>query len=280
MGADELNAGQPYIYLRIKRDHPSAIRQIHWNRHPVVMQVVDGSVAVSVNCQRYRLEPGDVLYISAGTMYAVENWEGDADCIYFNPVTFGELNGLRALIENNKNPYLCLRDDGRELVANLHNIFVSVVLSERYFESAAGDMRRTLLAYTDGAYTLVQPENPPHSAKQLAYLRTVLEMIDLHLYEQMTLEQLADAVGLSSKYFCRFFQNMTGQKPFAYINALRIEHACDIFIREKVTVKEVAARLGYKDINYFIKTFKRYRGMTPKKYAAQYYHYTAYIPRY
>ena len=73
---------------------------------------------------------------------------------------------------------------------------------------------------------------------------------------------------------------MTGQKPFAYINALRIERACDIFIREKVTVKEVAARLGYKDINYFIKTFKRYRGMTPKKYSARYYHYTTSIPRY
>lgn len=244
------------------------------------MQVMDGSITVAVNCQRYRLQVGDVVYIAAEAMHAIEVLEGDIDYILFSPAAFGEVNALYTLMEGHRTPCLCLQDDGKELVANLHNIFANVVLQERYFDNCAGDLRRTLLAYTDGAYTLIQPENPAHSAKQLAYLRTVLELIDEHLYEQMTLEQLADSVQLSPKYFCRFFQNMTGQKPFAYINHLRVEHACDIFMREKISVKDVATRLGYKDINYFIKTFKRYCGMTPKKFASKYYHYVDYAGRY
>jgi AraC-like DNA-binding protein len=280
LGAEQLAAGRPYLHFRVRRDCPVVNQQIHWNQYPEVLQVMDGSIVLSINCQRYTMQTGDVLYLSADTMYAVEKWDGEADFIEFNSSQLEELSVARVLLEGHRTPYLCLRDDGKELIANLHNLFASMLISERYFESSAADLRRILLAYSDGDYTLVQPETPPHSHKQLNYLRTVLEEIDAHLYEQMTLDQLADSVGLSAKYFCRFFQSMTGQKPFEYINNLRIEHACDIFTHKKATVKEVAAQLGYKDINYFIKTFKRYRGMTPKKFAIRYYHYMDYLPQY
>lgn len=265
--------------MRIKQNYPAISQQIHWGPYPMILQVIEGSVLVSINCQRYRLHTGDVACIGSESMYAVERQEGDIDYILFSPAAFGETSALYAIMERHRMPCLCLQDDGKELIANLHNIFANVALQERYMENCAGDLRRTLLAYTDGAYTLVQPESAAHSIKQLTYLRTVLELMNAHLYEQMTLEQLADSVQLSPKYFCRFFQNMTGQKPFAYINHLRVDHACHIFMREKISVKDVAAQLGYKDINYFIKTFKRYCGMTPKKYSSQFYHYADYAVR-
>ena len=103
------------------------------------------------------------------------------------------------------------------------------------------------------------PETPAFSARQLSHLKTVLQMIESHLCEQMTLDQLAAEIGLSSKYFCRFFQRMTGMTPFTYINVDGSEWDTTCLSGKRLTVRDISERVGYRDINYFIKTIKRTR---------------------
>ena len=277
---NELPGGKPYFYYRLKKDFPIQSRQTHWRGYPQLVHLRDGMLEVWLNCQKYTLSAGDVLYIAAGTLISWQLMGAELDVLVFDPARFTRLPNSQDNSFFPRGSCLCIRDDNQALIACLHNFIGGLILSSRYFDNCVPDLRQIMLAYTEGAYTTLTPETPAFSARQLSHLKTVLQMIESHLCEQMTLDQLAAEIGLSSKYFCRFFQRMTGMTPFTYINVRRIEWACDLFIREKATVRDISERVGYRDINYFIKTFKRYCGMTPKRFSSHYFGAAEYLTQY
>ena len=91
-------------------------------------------------------------------------------------------------------------------------------------------------------------------------------MIESQYDQPLTLSMMAAAAGMSSKYFCRFFAVMTHRKPMDYLNHYRIERACYELSSSDATVTDVAYSCGFNDLSYFIKTFKKYKGMTPGSY--------------
>ncbi|HCL02048.1 MAG TPA: AraC family transcriptional regulator, partial [Lachnoclostridium phytofermentans] len=54
--------------------------------------------------------------------------------------------------------------------------------------------------------------------------------------------------------------------PIDYLNYYRIEQACYQISQSEDTLTDIAFRCGFNDFSYFIKTFKKYKGITPKKY--------------
>ena len=74
---------------------------------------------------------------------------------------------------------------------------------------------------------------------------------------------------MTPKYFCRFFLEMTHRTPIDYLNYQRIEHACYQLVTTDASITDIAYSCGFNDLSYFIKTFKKYKGITPGKYASQ-----------
>ena len=82
----------------------------------------------------------------------------------------------------------------------------------------------------------------------------------------ITLQEIADSVQMTPKYFCKFFREMTRSSPIEYLNSYRIERACYLLLTTNQSITEVAYNTGFNDLSYFIKLFKRYKGITPKQY--------------
>ena len=93
-----------------------------------------------------------------------------------------------------------------------------------------------------------------------------LEVIENHYADCITLEDLSQAAGMNSKYFCRYFKDMTHRTPVDYLNYYRIEQACFKLVTSNESIADIGLSCGFNDVSYFIKTFKKYKGMTPKKY--------------
>ena len=85
----------------------------------------------------------------------------------------------------------------------------------------------------------------------------------------VTLATLADAAGMTPQYFCTFFQQMTGRSPIEYLNGHRIEVACAQLSLGNYSITDLAYECGFNDLSYFIRVFKRYKGVTPKQYIKQ-----------
>ena len=84
----------------------------------------------------------------------------------------------------------------------------------------------------------------------------------------LTLSLNEDVVtaGLTPNYFCRFFRKITHRSPIDYLNYYRIEAACIRLAQGDESITEIALATGFNDISYFIKTFRRYKGISPLKY--------------
>jgi AraC-like DNA-binding protein len=96
--------------------------------------------------------------------------------------------------------------------------------------------------------------------------KDVLNYIEEHYTESISLEDMARVAGLSPRYFCRFFRKMTQCTPTEYLNYYRIECACEQLAEVTVSITDVALNCGFNDISYFIKAFHKAKGITPRQY--------------
>lgn len=84
----------------------------------------------------------------------------------------------------------------------------------------------------------------------------------------ITLQIVADAVGVSRWHLSRLLRSWTGLSFLGLLAALRIREAKRLLIESSLSVKEVAARCGYEHVSHFDRQFRRQCGMTPGTYRA------------
>ena len=87
-----------------------------------------------------------------------------------------------------------------------------------------------------------------------------------HYTEDVSLEQAAAHMGMSTFYFSRLFRATYNRTFLEYLTAYRVERAAALLASTDIPVREIAPRVGYVDSNYFSKVFKRQQGLTPTEY--------------
>ncbi len=80
------------------------------------------------------------------------------------------------------------------------------------------------------------------------------------------LEDLATAAGYSKFHYCRLFKQQTGRSPWQYITERKLERGCELLLNTRLSVKEIAFRLGFNTPDYFARLFARYIGVKPSEY--------------
>jgi len=97
----------------------------------------------------------------------------------------------------------------------------------------------------------------------------VKNMLESRFQEQFTLNQLARSTNLSKPQFCARFKAHFGTSAIDYLIRIRMEHASFLLRDINMSVKEMAQAVGYDDIYYFSKLFKKYFGMSPRSYRSR-----------
>lgn len=105
------------------------------------------------------------------------------------------------------------------------------------------------------------------SRNQIHAIRRVLEYIDLHLAEEMTLATISERAGISPNYLSSVFHKISGIPLWDYVNSKRIDKACRLLIEEQeLTVLAVAMACGFNNTANFNKVFKKMTGITPSEF--------------
>ena len=102
--------------------------------------------------------------------------------------------------------------------------------------------------------------------KSDARVEQVLAIIRADCSQNTTLESVAQQLNLNPAYVSRIFKKETGVKFMDYLTGMRVEKAKELLTGSNLKIKEVCERLGYSNINYFIKVFKDATGVTPGDY--------------
>lgn len=97
-------------------------------------------------------------------------------------------------------------------------------------------------------------------------LRKAIDYIQEHYSEQVTLNEVAENIYVSTFYISRMFKKELGKSFVDYLNDVRIEKSKELLKDIKYKTYEVAEIVGISDPHYFSKLFKKYSGMTPSEY--------------
>lgn len=111
------------------------------------------------------------------------------------------------------------------------------------------------------------PQVRPHSDERI---REVEEFVRANYAQDLPIAQLADHAAMGTRNFIRRFKAATGFVPGAYIQMLRVMAAKEMLERGNDTVQSIAHKVGYEDLAFFRRIFKRQNGMTPAEYRARF----------
>lgn len=102
--------------------------------------------------------------------------------------------------------------------------------------------------------------------RALRYSEQIMQWIELHYAEEVSLDQLAELMHLSKFYVSRVFHEETGSNIIDYLTARRIKQASRLLQSTSQSIEEVGIQVGYPNASYFIHIFKKVVGVTPLKY--------------
>lgn len=98
----------------------------------------------------------------------------------------------------------------------------------------------------------------------------ILEYLNLHLEQDITLDIMADKLNITPGYLSTYFKEKTGANFSDYLNGLRMQKAKELLNNLDLKIQEISVKVGYHNVNSFIRMFKRYSGITPGEYRKMY----------
>jgi len=99
-----------------------------------------------------------------------------------------------------------------------------------------------------------------------ALVEKCVHQIHFHYAEPLSLEILAEANAVSTSYLSTLFHKETGKTITNYINETRINRSILLLNTTTLSVSEIASQCGFSDANYYTRTFKKIKGITPMSY--------------
>lgn len=100
-------------------------------------------------------------------------------------------------------------------------------------------------------------------------VRKAVTYIRVHLSDQLSLRQIASGIKVSPSYLSRIFNQEAKESISSFITRARVEKAAELLSFSRMPIQNVAAYVGFSDLNYFSRCFKKWMGKTPSEYRAE-----------
>jgi len=97
-------------------------------------------------------------------------------------------------------------------------------------------------------------------------LRKIRELIHAKIEDELSLDEMAESVGLSTAHFARMFRKSTGQTPHQFVLRQRLERAKTMLCAPDARVLDVAVACGFKTQQHFAQVFRDLWGVSPTEY--------------
>ncbi|GIP40167.1 hypothetical protein J31TS4_34470 [Paenibacillus sp. J31TS4] len=101
-------------------------------------------------------------------------------------------------------------------------------------------------------------------------IKRLLAYMQDHFTEELSLKQAAEMINMSESYLSFLFKKETGTGFTDCLNTLRVDKAAYLLTHTAMPIYEISLQVGYENINYFGRLFKKIKGMSPQKYRNQF----------
>lgn len=262
----------PLEFHHVTSSHPQYIMSFHWHVEFEIIRILSGTFSLTLDEYEVSVSSGSVIFIPAGSLHSGIPDDCIYECIVFDMNMLMNKNDsccrhIRQIIDHEINLQIVYPDSYNDIHQITWTLFDAMTSKKEGYQMVVlGSLYYLFGTIFSKSWYSTAPTQTPRSHKRVVQLKQALEFIESSYTSQVTLEEISQSVNMSPKYFCRFFQEMTHRTPIDYLNYYRIERACYQLLTTDQSITDVAYSSGFNDLSYFIKTFKKYKGTTPKKY--------------
>jgi AraC-like DNA-binding protein/mannose-6-phosphate isomerase-like protein (cupin superfamily) len=232
--------------------------------------ILDGAYRLYMNHDTYTAKKGDIVIKNPGVLHAEEaipTTPAEIICVHiagFNVKGYP----TNHLIAENASPILDTKDSFPTLREILQFCFRTAELQPDGSEEVIRHMTAALIAILN---SMVYDQYPvaPRTAG-LPVIDDVVEYLDQNYAKNISLEELSNRFYFSPFYLSRKFKEQTGYTINQYVIHRRIGESERMLLFEDFSIKEIAQRNGYSNLQHFYAAFKKYTGFTPNEFKELY----------
>ncbi len=192
-----------------------------------------------------------------------------------SPYVENHFNLLVLNMEENKASLKDVKNTAENLVNLTLELLINLGINTKQYPefltfynklSDAGDTQKVqeLLKNTIfAAASYIRDFNKSHSEK---IIENLLEYINTHLSEDISLSDLSENCQLSTSYISRIFKEHLNVGFVEYLNNLRISRSKKLLEETQMTIEQIGFQVGFNNVRSFMRTFKQYTNTTPGQY--------------
>lgn len=275
----DIEKTEPMLSLNcmISEDSSLLIDLYHTHDEIEIVYIINGRLTLSVNDQKHTLKKNDIVFINRMTPHC---FFGNGDIKYlllqFKPTMIYEKNEwidikyLKPFYYTQTFKFY-LGNCSEVIMQKIADVILHI--EEKITEKP--------LAYTIGVqsdllnllYLMHRAEifgetisESSRQKRDLQHLAVLLDYINTHYNEVITLEQACTIAKLDYHYFSRAFKERTGQNFVEYLTFIRILNAKKMLVETDDTIRDIAKNVGIPNPSYFNRIFKKQNGITPIEY--------------
>lgn len=263
----------PIDIHRSEHSRLGTVIECHWHENFEILYFERGEAVIYCNSRPIKVGPGELVIINSNDVHYCENLsshlvyyvvEFDLSFLHSNQLDLCQTKYMIPLVQNRILFCNQIEQDSK-LLGEVRELVSEYYRQELGYELAvkAYIYRILVMLLRYYAEQTISETEKDRQRKVLDRLTPVLEYIDSHFTEKLSLGQLAAMANMSSHYFCRLFKNLTGKSPTEYINHLRLNKAAILLRDSTLNITEVALSVGFNDSNYFSRQFKKYKQVSP-----------------
>ncbi|MFC9601050.1 helix-turn-helix domain-containing protein [Peribacillus butanolivorans] len=144
----------------------------------------------------------------------------------------------------------------------------ALTLSDFYIQQLEelGSLKAILKLTEEAIFDFTNRVHQLNEEKYSATITACQHYIYDHLYDDITLDNLAQMCRLSPNYLSSLFKKEVGKPLSEYIQQQRVDEAKKLLLLTNYSISDIGTWLNFNDQSYFIKIFKKYTGLTPRQF--------------
>lgn len=250
----------------------------HWHEDLEFILVTCGSARISIGTKEYVVKENEGVFINAGILHTVHESPDNKSIIksiVFHPRLIGSIdsiywrNYLEPIIQNKGLQHIILEHTNpwhNEILNKASSIWNRLNNKEVGFEIHVRNELSEIILQILSNHSISESRPNTRSLRKAERIKTMLQYIQTHFSEEITIATLAKMALISESEVLRCFHDTIHTTPNRYLKEYRIQKACRMLADTDFSSLEIALECGFQSSSYFTKNFREQMGCTPMEY--------------
>lgn len=243
----------------------------HWHPYLEILYILTGQMTAVIQAETYELSAGDILIINSEDIHMTQT-HGEETQYLLLQISASQLQKFFSDVHLLRFDTLIPASADTAYTPGRFLMEMCTVFSDKkdgYPLLFSARLHELLYELYRHHSKWVPADIHSFGKQNISQITRIIDWIQAHYQESITLNDASAHLGFSREYFCRLFKKYTGQTFLEYVNDIRAMRFYDDLTHSDESITMLMERHGIRNYKVFLHTFRKLYGTTPQKIRRQ-----------